>query len=250
MTQPPPPRPRTDAESTKSAKRLVETRTLMRPMLLLTLLALAGCNLVAATTYLIAPRPLTKAAYPLPDKKTVIFVEDASDGGNDPTLMRNVAANIEKWLVQEQALTPGMTVSHSDLETYLATLGQRRENIPLGDIARYFAADQLIYVKVTGYQMAVGGGVYRPELTAQVKVIDMEQRARVMPPELDPQTGIPSNFEYVPVSSRLPAINRTAEGSNARAVASQQLAARAGEDIAKLFFDWRQEEPGQDLGRK
>lgn len=219
--------------------------SLCLPMLLIT-----GCDAIAAISYVVAPRPLHEAVYELPDKKTVIFVEDRDNVAGDPSLARNIAANVEKWLVDEQRLVEGTVVGPEDLESYLASLGDERESVRLSAIAAHFQANQLIYIKIDEFQMAVGAGVYRPQVLTQVKVIDMDSRRRVMPQERDPETGIQTNLEFYPVLSKLPAINRSAEGQNAQTIATQQLAMQAGEDIAKLFFDWREAEPGEKLERK
>ncbi|MEM9414429.1 MAG: hypothetical protein AAGA29_02985 [Planctomycetota bacterium] len=214
-------------------------------VLLAMLLALPGCNLIGAAA-VIMPKPPVPAQHDLPDKKTLIIVEDRGSIVRDTSVVRQVTASIRGALEDEKVVTAGF-VPQTELTALQTELGEDYLRTSLGEIARRLGAEQLIYAKVVGYQLEMGGGIFRPMMAFEVKVIDMDLGARSYPRAVDPETGIVEGQSFVSVVTQLQPRNRTAEGNAARAIAARELADQAGIEIARLFHEWKRPEPGDLL---
>ncbi|XAM00490.1 hypothetical protein OT109_03680 [Phycisphaeraceae bacterium D3-23] len=214
-------------------------------VLLAVVLALPGCNLIGAAA-VILPKPPVPAQHELPDKKTLIIVEDRAGLVRDTSVIRQVNASIRGALEDEEVITAGF-VPQTELTALQTELGVDYQRTSLGEIARHLGAEQLIYAKVTGYQLEMGGGIFRPMMAFELKVIDMELGERSYPRTVDPETGIVEGRTFVPVITELQTRNRTAEGSAARSIAARELADQAGIEIARLFHSWKRPEPGDLL---
>ncbi|MFI4861419.1 MAG: hypothetical protein ACIAXF_12145 [Phycisphaerales bacterium JB063] len=220
-------------------------RVLTLLVLLAMVSALPGCNLIGAAA-IIMPKPPVPAQHELPDKKTLIIVEDRASMVRDTSVVRQVTASIRGALEEEEVVTTGF-VPQTELTALQTELGEDYGRTSLGEIARRLGAEQLIYAKVIGYQLEMGGGVFRPMMAFEVKVIDMELGARSFPRTVDPETGIVEGQSFVTVVTEMQARNRTAEGNAARAIAARELADQAGIEIARLFHSWKRPEPGDLL---
>lgn len=218
--------------------------------LLLVLCALCvwqgGCNLIAGPASVLARPPLVEAKYDLPDKKTLVVVEDAvRPVVNNPQVLRRVAGAVSTVLEAEQAVTVGL-VGQDELDALRAELGTQFARTSIAGLGIRLKARQVIHVRVISYQIDVGGNVVRPNLVAEVKVVDLDKPGRVFPAEF--AAGEPgSGAEAYVLESSLPARDLSGQ-SAARTIVERELADQAGRDIARLFFDWRMPERGSELG--
>lgn len=211
------------------------------------LLGLTGCNIIGGTAALLAPPEQVKAKYELPDKPTLIIVDDASPRPmvNNEATLRRIAGSIRAALEAEGVVTTGF-VGQNELAALRDELGADYKQTSLAALAIRLDARQVIHAEVTGYQIAVGGNIVRPSIAMNVKVFDLDRRGRAFPGATDPETGIIEGDNVYPVQSRMPARDASGQGA-AHTIAVRELADLVGRDIARLFFDWRVPERGNTL---
>lgn len=206
-----------------------------------------GCQAIGVAATVISGPPVVPAQYDMPDKPTLILIEDPSKIINDDAMLRRVAANASAALEAENVVTTGI-VGQDELAAYRAKLGKDFRNTSLAALAMHFDAKQVIHGEVVAYQMDVGGGVVRPLLAINVKVFDLDARDRVFPVNTDPETGVDVGQPTYPlVTKRFP--QDLNELGAARTIAKRDLANEAGRDLGRLFFDWRRPQPGADVQR-
>lgn len=224
-------------------------RNVLLPALLLLIvwLGLTGCNIVGGVTGLVSPPPLIKAKHALADKPTLVVLDDRRGLVNNPLTLNRISTAVQSALEAEEVVTTGF-VGPNELAALRQELGEEYANTSLAALAIRLDARQVIHAEVDGYQMGLGGDLIRPSISLKVKVFDLDQRTRVFPAAIDPETGTATGSETYPVQSRMPARDVTGQ-SAARTLAARELADQAGRDIARLFFDWRMPERGEGIDR-
>ena len=210
---------------------------------LVAVMALPGCNFIGAAAYVLIPQPPVPPKFELEDKPALIVVEDRHSLIQDPTVVRRINGAIRNALEEEKVVTTGF-VSQAEVTALEGRLGSAYRSTSLQEIGRQLGARQVIYAEITAYRLQLGGGVYRPAMSMSVKVIDIDQGQRAFPPPINEATGVANNATSEPVATELRATSRAAEGNAAQTIAARQLAAQAGLDVARLFFEWRRPEPG------
>ncbi len=220
--------------------------TVVLGLLLCGLPLLTGCNMLGGAAVALIPKPPVPAQHDLADKRTLVIVEDRRGMIQDPSVIRQVNASLRQALEEEEVVTTGF-VPQSELTALEGELGDAYRSTSLQQIGTRLEADQVVYAEIVAYQLQMGGGIYHPAMALNVKVIDIDEGRRVFPPDIDPETGVTLSATSVPVRTELRVVNRTAEGAAAQSIASRELAAQAGLDVARLFFEWRRPEPGDML---
>jgi len=217
-------------------------------MLSVLLLVCSGCNVIRAGAAVVSPPEKVEAKYKLPDKQTLVVVDDPRGLVNSPSTLRRIATATRNVLETEQVIVQGGFVGQAELATYREELGDQYIKTSLAALGMKFDARQVIHAEVTGYQMELGGDVIRPAISLNIKVFDLDERARTFPQEKDPETGVDLGEKVYALQSRMPAKDLTGQ-SAARSIAQRNLADQAGRDIARLFFDWRRPAVGSELGK-
>lgn len=220
-------------------------RTLFGFLLVLMVSAASGCNAVAILTTAAAPPEKVNAKFDLPDKPTLVVIDDWDGLVNNETQMRRIALSVRAALEAENVVTKGF-VGQDELAAIREELGPSYRQTSLALLGAKLGARQVISAQVVGYQMSTAGSVIRPTITLHVKVVDVDERARVFPPLIDRDTGVDSGAKVFPVVSRMK-MRDTAGQSAARSIAARDLADQAGRDIGRLFFDWRKRKPGTNM---
>lgn len=216
-------------------------------LLVLVLLAGAiGCNLIGTAAAIVTPPEKVRAKYKLPDKRTLIVIDDPNRIVANPSTLRRIAAATRNVLEVETVVTVGF-VGQDELAGYRETLGERYSQTSLAALALNLNAKQVIHAEIIGFQMDVGGNVIRPGIAMNVKVFDLDDRRRVFPANKDAQDGEDTGATVYTLQSQMPTQDLTGQ-SAARSIAVRDLADQAGRDIARLFFDWRRPERGSELG--
>lgn len=208
---------------------------------------LNGCDALGAVAQVVTPPEKIEAKYPLPDKATLIVVDDPRGLVNSPSTLRRIASATRSVLEAEEVVVLGGFVGQDELAGYREELGDKYSTTSLAALALHLNAKQVIHAEVTGFQVELGGNVIRPAISLNVKVFDLDQRARAFPQSRDPETGVDLGATSYPLSSKLPASDLTGQ-SAARSIAVRNLADQTGRDIARLFFTWRMPAPGSTLG--
>jgi len=206
-----------------------------------------GCEALGAAAAVVTPPERIEAKYDLPDKATLIVVDDPKRLVNSETTLRRIASGTRAVLKAEEIVVLGGFVGQDELAGYREELGEAYNRTSLAALAMRLGAKQVIHIEVTGFQMELGGNVIRPSISMNVKVFDLDQRTRVFPAAVDPETGVDTGETVFPMQSKLPA--QDTAGQNAtRSIALRDLADLAARDVARLFFDWRVPAPGSTLG--
>lgn len=209
---------------------------------------LLGCNVIAGAATVVAPPPKIEAKYELPDKATLIVVDDPRGMVGSPSTLRRIAAATRNVLEAEKVVVLGGFVGQAELADYREELGGRYNQTSLAALAMHLGAKQVIHAEVTGYQVGLGGNVIQPAIALNVKVFDLDERARVFPANSDADTSVDAGASIYSLQSQMPAQDITGQ-SAIRGIAVRDLADQTGRDIARLFFDWRMPQPGAKLGK-
>jgi len=213
----------------------------------LSLLSLQGCSLIGGLAQAFAPPEFVPARYDLPDKRTLIVVEDRQQLIEDQGVPARIAATARAALEAEQVVSPDNFVTQAELSAYRAELGEAFGDKSLAGLGLALGARQVIHAEVAGYQMDIGGDLVRPAIALNVKVFDLDERRRVFP-SADAQTGVESGEAVYPVLTKGDPRNLS-NLESARAGVRRELADLAGRDLGRLFFDWRKPKPGTNVER-
>ncbi|MEM6259764.1 MAG: hypothetical protein AAGI37_15925 [Planctomycetota bacterium] len=218
-------------------------------MLLPILLTIAGCSWIAGAASVVSPPEKVEAKYDLPDKATLIVVDDPRRLVTSPATLRQIASATRSVLEIEEVVVAGGFVGQDELAGYREELGEDYNRTSLAALAIELNAKQVIHAEVTGFQMELGGNVIRPAISLNIKVFDLDQRARSFPSSSSPEGGVDLGATVYPLQSQLPAQDLTGQSAS-RSIAVRDLADQAGRDIARLFFDWRMPAVGSELGKR
>lgn len=214
----------------------------------LTLVMCSGCNFIRAGAAIVTPPEKVEAKYDLPDKPTLIVIDDPRGLVNSPSTLRRIASATRNVLETEEIVVEGGFIGQDELAGYREELGDKYVKTSLAALGIHLNARQVIHAEITGFQMELGGNVIRPAVSMNVKVFDLDERARSFPQDKDPKTGVDLGEKVYALQSQMPAKDLTGQ-SAARSIALRNLADQAGRDIARLFFDWRKPAVGADLGK-
>lgn len=210
---------------------------------------LPGCNAVGAAVNLVSPPELVDAKYELPDKPTLIVIDDPAGLINNQGTLRQIAVSTQTTLETEQVVTQRF-VTQGELSAYRDELGPAYQSTTLAGLAMHFDVKQVVHAEVVDYQMDMGGSVVRPSITLNIRVFDLDERGRVFPARTGTtEQGSGLGAPFYQFVSRLPARDLS-DISAAREIAVRDLSNQAGRDIGRLFFDWRKPQPGSELGNR
>jgi len=222
-------------------------RTVLSLILMLQLLLVAGCNIVAAAVVVVAPTLPISAKYKISDKKTLVLVEDPGRIVINPNTTRIITSAIIENMTEEGDFEGGF-VDPAEINVLRDELGSDAfDKLPLGTLAKRLGAGQVVYVLLENFSVNATASVFQPAMSANVKVLDIDQGIRVFPLLRDEETGIETGIEYHKVTTSLTAKNYRAQGQAAHMVVSRDLALQGGTDIGRLFHSWKRDEPGSAL---
>lgn len=215
---------------------------------LASLCLLGGCNIIGVAATVVSPPKKVEAKYELPDKATLIVVDDPHGMVNSPATLRRIASATRNVLEVEKVIVVGGFVGQAELAGYREELGDRYNQTSLAALAMHLGAKQVVHAEVAGYQVGLGANVIRPAIALNVKVFDLDQRARVFPSRHDIDSGAGMGASVYSLQSQMPTQDIAGQSAT-RSIAVRGLADQAGRDMARLFFDWRMPEPGSELGK-
>ncbi|MCE9590705.1 MAG: hypothetical protein K8S99_09300 [Planctomycetes bacterium] len=205
---------------------------------------LTGCALFA-----MAAQPFegkVKPIYKLPDRTTLVVVDDPTGLLSDPGTAGVIAANVKLELENNKAFEKGSVIDPAKLALHMAELGPAGAKVPLVRLARDMGAEQVIGVEVGGVDFNQDPGAYRPSMVVRVKLIDAVSGKRVFPPlDSGEAADVATATRGYPVQSQLfyKAVADDAELETARGM--RLLAKRAGRDVARVFTSYQARRPGE-----
>lgn len=209
---------------------------------------LYGCSWIVGAVSVVKPPEKIKAKYKLPDKPTLIVIDDPRGLVTNPSTLRRIASATRNVLEIEKVVVAGGFIGQDELAGYREELGEDYYRTSLAKLGIQLNAKQVIHAEVTGFQVGIGGNVIQPAIAMNVKVFDLDERDRTFPKGVDPATGVDTGVSVYSLQSQMKARDLTGQGA-ARSIAVRDLADQAGRDVARLFFDWRVPAIGEGLGK-
>jgi hypothetical protein len=209
-------------------------RVMMANLLLAVSICVAGgCNILTAVDYLTADEPTVEAMYVLPDRPTVVFVDDRRNLLSPRRLRVELADRVSEELQIHDNLSA--TISPRDAMSVADMQDKHRQLMSVAGIGREVGADQVVYLEMMRFQLSADGYSIDPVIQCNVRVIDVTDRERVFPVPGGNDTSYPVTATLRKVSpDRLRSVA-------ARADLSQELVIELGDTVSRLFRKW---EPG------
>ncbi len=200
---------------------------------------LVSCNYLVPASYIIDGPPSIDAQYTLPDRKTVVFVDDRTNLLSRTQLRAVIGDKVSTVLMKQGLVTD--TIATRDAIAIARKDETVDKPIPISEIGQRVGADTIIYVQIEDFALSAPGGIARPSAQATVKVIDVSGRSRLYP--------APSELKGQPVSTSMREVSEDLYQSTAgRRQIEDILAAEIGAEVAKLFYKHEVTELGKNLG--
>lgn len=202
---------------------------------------LGSCNIVTPAAYILGGQDRVDAQYALPDRPTVVFVDDPENKLPDRALRRIIGDKVAQELMVRKLVTT--TISSADA---LAVSGRERygRKMAIDAIGRAVGAEQVVFVDMQAFSLSPEGITPRPSGACYVKVIDVTNRERLFPID---DGGFPSSSGYpVQVAMREVSLERYRTTSSRRQI-REQLANEIADQIAKVFYRHVPRELGRNL---
>jgi hypothetical protein len=186
----------------------------------------SGCNAVGAVLAKTTPPPMVKAQYAPPKEPLLVLVENPH---NRAALQLEADAVTRQLVDQMRVHQVAPVIDPSDAEALRNAKGPAYRRMPIDQIGREVGATQVIYVNLERFEIerAVGSELPSGEAQARVRVVSTDNGDVVWP--LDSAGGHPLTVKVQP--------QHTATQVPEQAV-RQQLYAAIAERVAKLFYDW------------
>lgn len=221
---------------------MIDRRTMLAVLGGGTAAMLGGCNVVAPIASVIAGPPKRDAELILEPRPTVVLVDDRNN--RIPLRSRQVRRRIGKGITDilntRDDLIPGSLIDSGDAIALADVRDRAGKRVPAGDLATELGAEVIIVVRMNSFVFTTQG-IPRPSAGASVRVLDVVQRARLLPP--------PDALENDrSITAELPAVDPLAYASESAKVAlSFELADALAIQIAKLFYRHEIKEVGANL---
>jgi len=212
-------------------------RTISIAILITAAVSLIGCQIGGFVMSNVLPRPKIPAAFEPPDQPTAVLVDDPHRLLPTVQLMPIIAGQVGGELEDNEVISE--VIPPSLIEDLRASEPEFAR-WPIDKIGRRVGARQVIYILIESYEMLETdtSEIYRPTASVRVKVVDVATGDRLFPK---------SDALGYPVTVQKHYRDAHDVGVGDRAVMARQLAARVGEDIARLFYEHKQPEVGSKI---
>lgn len=214
------------------------TVTLLAFSWLLAALTVAGCNLAMPIAYIVGGLPPTPAAYTLPKNKMVLVYIDDRHNRVSPANLRQIIAQ----KASEELMVQNLVRSTIEPRDAIAIVRRESHKKPMAidEIGKEVGAELVIYVEMEAFAITPDGYTPQPTAICQIRVIDVEQRVRLFPPD-----GAQPPTRSLEVKLPQTASDRYNTPSGRREL-QNMLANEIGDRISKLFY----EHVANDIGSK
>lgn len=186
-----------------------------------------------------------KAEYRLPDRSTVVLVDDPQRQLGSPSMATLLAEQLSSNLLVEKAVSH--VISPHEIDAYLLSLGDRAGSAGIDQIGRAVNAELVVYVYVDSATLFPEPGLLQPNAAVHVKVIDASNRRRLFPSageaESEPSAMLTPRGRQVQV--KMGATGADAESPVMRNAAFAQLTRRIARDVSWVFVDHARRQPGE-----
>jgi len=231
--------------TTIHAARLLTSTAVLAAGAILSL-PLASCNIVTPVAYAIDGPGQIEAEYTLPDKKTVVFVDDPKNILPRTALRTAIGDAISFDLMGRELLTSTVATRDAIAISRSGSGGNAKKMMSIESIAGALDASQVIYIQPIIFDLAGRSDSQglRPTATLRVKVIDIDAKARVYPSS----ASIPEGREVTAtIREADPSILRTRAG---RTQLEEELAGKVAIKVAELFYKHDRIDLGENLGTR
>ena len=215
----------------------------------------SGCAGGGFFGYLLTGKDAIPKKYALPDRTTLVLVDDPDHLLGGPSSANRVASNVAYYLkegetkkAEEQGLPTAKIISIDEINALRADMGDKTWHLtPIDQLGKKLGADQVIYVRIdTATLGAINQKVYRPKATCTVKVIDAIHSTRLWPEVgtlIDSSQAPPGHA--MRVNMQYDGTDRGGQGHESILV--QELCESIGRDVARLFYDWKSKTVGSTI---
>ncbi len=219
----------------------MKTITLILSLIVI-MTSFAGCNVVAGVAYVVSPDPEQEAIFVLPQKKTVVFVDDRRNIMH-PSRLKNVLADRTTADLLGHEVLANM-IAPQDAMRFAASQDRSGSILTIGAIGKAVDASIVIYIEMTAFTLTVDGHNPAPIAGCSVRVVDVENRKQLFPPIDGTNAAYPVRAALHKVGS-----HQIKTVSASRHLASG-LAQEMGDAVAKLFYKHTTGRLGENLKRK
>jgi hypothetical protein len=203
----------------------------------------AGCNVAGFVAQAIPQK--VKAVHRLEPRPTLVLVDDPSNHLGDPTLVGLIAAETGALMVEHRAVE--VVVPPEKVDALYVSLGDAWARTGIDQIGRAVGADQVVHLHIDAAALYSVPGLFEPNATVQVKVIDVVHRKRLFPASAE--GGDSPGFSLTPQGHRLlaklPPRGTEPSGYAAQREAMRVLCMRIARDASRLFYDYLPRQPGE-----
>ncbi len=199
------------------------------------MLALAGCQIPGFLAATMLPVPKIPAMYTAPDQPTVVVIDDPNRLLPSSAESGLIAARIGEDLKTNKAITKMLSPT---VVEELRLSDPNFAGLPIDKIGQRVGASQVIYVLIDRFSLVAEPSVYRPTISARVKVVDVATGKRTFP--MDNPGGYP-------ITSQMVYRSQQSNVLGTESVLSRKVSNKLGEEIALLFFEHKGREVGSDM---
>lgn len=198
-----------------------------------------ACNYVNPALYIIEGPPSNDAQFTLPDRKTVVFVDDQKNSLTRTQLRSMIGDKVAGDLMENKLVTE--TIATRDAVAVARKDDSVSKLTAISEIGEKVGAEVVIYVRMGKFELAEPGGTPIPHASAMVKVIDVTNRTRLFPS--DPED--PGREVFTQMRELNMDMYNTSPG---RRQIEDMTATELGNRIAKLFYKHEKNELGKGIG--
>lgn len=229
---------RSDARSPARPRRAASRgRAALLAAGLLLALAVPGCNIIIPAAYIIEGPPTIDAVFTLPDRRTVIFVDDTRNFLPRTALRTRLGDKAATLLLENAVITEA--IASSEAMQVVRRFDSDSKRLSIVQVGEELGAETVIHVKIKTFSLSPDGETPRPFAEAEVKVIDVAG-ARRLYPEGDAPHPVVAQLREQPMEGY--------QSSAGRRDMEDALADQLGREVANLFYEHRKQELGERLG--
>ncbi|NRA56948.1 MAG: hypothetical protein HRU13_02355 [Phycisphaerales bacterium] len=206
------------------ARSLRTSLALIAPLVLLC--TMSGCNILGPAYIFIAGPPKIQAEYDLDRSRTVAVVIDDPDSIVPSMGYRRVMLATAQELLAEKGKVREVIDARDTMSVLQRDSAQERMSVV--QIGRAIGAEQVVWARVEGFNLAAATGEFRPNAQLRIKVIDVTANERAWPTE-------PAAGYSMDVSMRVRSDFTPSPGPEQRA-AMEELAEYTGRALAEVFY--------------
>lgn len=211
-------------------------RTHALVILLCLLPALPGCNIFAAGYLTLVGEGDVRKEFKLDDqRKTVVFVDDPSNRIAQRRIRAQIGTEATDRMVRKN-VAPMIEANSALAAATRDRYGELQSVVQIGEAV---GAEVVVHVVVEEFSTEVGATALRPSAQMRVWLIDVATQDVLWPPSTDerPPGMRPPGFPLAVTQQIEGTVGVDARGRSQLATIQRDLAQRAGEGIAQLFYD-------------